>query len=138
MALWMDARTYPRQTQIYRYALLLSIVFILYSGLIPFEFSIYPRRVVRMIGRITADPFWGSRWISTSEVVKNILLFMPFGFFFYLYFDSIGKRKFLLLKTLLFGVILSLGVEITQLFFRGRITSMIDFITTRRERSSGA
>jgi glycopeptide antibiotics resistance protein len=124
----MEKRAYPEKSQVYKYALLFSILFILYSGMIPFDFYIHPRRVMRVIWRITTHPLWGSRWISTSEIVRNILLFMPLGFFFYVYFDSIKKRKFLLVKTLLFGILMSLGIEIAQLFFRGRVTSTFDFI----------
>lgn len=121
-------RAYPQKSQIYKYALLFSVLFILYSCLIPFDFYIHPRRIIRIIWRITTHPLWGRRWLSVSEMVRNIILFMPLGLFFYLYFDSIKKRKFLLLKTLLFGIFMSLSVEMAQVFFRDRVTSTFDFI----------
>jgi glycopeptide antibiotics resistance protein len=97
------------------YALLIYMcIIVLLITLIPFEF-----RVPRQFNII-----WQT---NLADLVTNIFLFIPVGFFFKL--SRGNARDNLCLASLLFGLILSAAIEFTQVFIPGRFTQVIDVIT---------
>ena len=64
---------------------------------------------------------------SVSDVLANIVLFIPLGFLFQLARRRAGWRS--LLQALCFGVLVSAAVEACQLFLPGRDSSLIDVAT---------
>jgi glycopeptide antibiotics resistance protein len=97
------------------YALLTYMTLVVAAiTLIPFEFKI-PRRIcINLHG-------------SVSDVLANIVLFIPLGFLFHLARRRAGWPS--LLQALGFGVLVSSAVEACQLFLPGRDSSLIDVAT---------
>ena len=97
------------------YALLIYMcIIVLLITLIPFQFHIPEQFNIH----------WQT---SLSDLMTNIFLFVPIGFFFKL---SRGyNRNRLCLGPLLFGLIFSATIEFTQAFIPGRYTQVIDVIT---------
>ena len=62
-----------------------------------------------------------------SDLITNIILFLPIGFLFRLSRRK-NKDRFCI-QALGFGILLSLGIEFSQLFVPGRYTQVIDVIT---------
>lgn len=62
--------------------------------------------------------------ISLSDIVANILLYMPFGFLF-----ALGRRTRVMPLVLLAALLLSLGTETVQTFLPGRVSSLLDTAT---------
>ncbi len=106
------------------YALVLVLVtaFILYGSLFPFEYreQSYPGGPVFYLLSTWRD------WDHRGDLLSNILLYMPFGFFGTLALPSfVTARRRALVMTVV-GTALSCGVEITQFHDVGRVTSMGD------------
>lgn len=109
--------------------LLIFSLFIVYGTILPFN--------IRGIGNfhhrideINWKPFLAqdNSRTSISDVIQNILLFIPVGFFGWL---SIRRFKLKLenrVIVLLYGAILSFSVEFLQLFTTDRTTSVTDLI----------
>lgn len=96
-------------------ALLMYMVgVVLLITLIPFHFYI-PQRL-----QIT----WES---DLYDKITNIFLFVPLGFLFRL--SRRNHKDTLCLKALGFGILVSVVIEITQVFLLGRYTSVIDVMT---------
>lgn len=66
--------------------------------------------------------FWGA-------VVKNIVGFVPLGFFFHAYFSAARHLRRAALITILFGFAVSLIIEILQAFLPTRDSGTTDLIT---------
>jgi glycopeptide antibiotics resistance protein len=64
---------------------------------------------------------------NVTDVVTNIILFLPIGFLFKL--SRRGSKDRLCVKALGMGILLSSAIEFTQLFIPGRYTSGIDVLT---------
>ncbi|MDH3886146.1 MAG: VanZ family protein, partial [Desulfobacterales bacterium] len=96
------------------YALLIYMsIIVLLITLIPFDF--------RMTEQFKIT--WST---NLTDLITNIFLFIPIGFFFKL---SRGhSRDALCLAPLLFGLILSTTIEFTQSFIPGRYTQVIDVV----------
>ena len=94
------------------FAYLLSLIVMI--TLLPFRFQ-WPTRA-RILWR--ADLF---------DVVTNISLFLPLGFFYRLVRQEQPDRWGL--RTLGFGAVLSIGIELGQLFLRGRYSSAVDVLS---------
>lgn len=64
-------------------------------------------------------------WVTYAglEFTGNVLMFLPIGLFFLLLF---GRRRWWL--AMLFGVLLTIGIETTQLFLPGRVTDARDVV----------
>ncbi len=97
------------------YALLMYMVgVVLFITLIPFQFHI-PQRI-------------SSIWeITLNDSITNIFLFLPLGFLFRL--SRRNHKDTLCLHALGFGILVSVVIEITQVFLLGRYTSVIDVMT---------
>ena len=104
-------------------------LFIVYGTIIPFNLVPSNEIVLSNYDKISWIPFIdpdGSR-ASIPDVVQNILLFLPFGVFGFL---SMNQRiwRSIFIATVS-GALLSISVEILQLFTIDRTTSTTDLVT---------
>ena len=67
---------------------------------------------------------WGT---DLEDLITNVILFLPVGFLLRL--SRRGSRDRFCAKALGFGILLSAGIEFTQLFIPGRCASVIDVLT---------
>ena len=111
-------------------------VFIVYGTLIPFSWVSSWEAISTNISRIAWIPFVdpdGSR-ASIPDIVQNVLLFLPFGFFGFIVLqpkipDQICSIIPRILLVGILGLFLSLAVENCQLLVTDRVTSVTDLIT---------
>ncbi len=108
-------RTFDQGQSTFGYALLLYIVIVVaLITLIPFEFRIPDKIQIS----------WAT---DTEDFFTNIILFLPVGFIFRLSRRTNEDRFGI--RALIFGTLLSVAVEVAQLFVSGRYPSAIDVIT---------
>lgn len=104
-------------------------VFIFYATTIPWDVAHAPS-----LQQVAWIPFWdtarGRLW-SVPDMVQNVVLFLPFGFFGYLGLRSIRKRGALIGVVLMggLGLALSLTVESLQTMSATRSPSATDLAT---------
>lgn len=97
---------------------------ILYGSFYPFDFRIPPAGigpVATFIASIGDRP-------GRGDFIANILLYLPFGFFF-VQSCTPNRRRALLPVAVLCGAAMSLSVELTQYYDAGRVTAFSDFYT---------
>ena len=106
-----------------RLLLIFFIVFIVYNTLIPFKIIHDSEQLHFNIQNIQWLQF--DKRLSLTDIFGNVLLFIPLGFLIGL---NIKKMRpiFRIVLAVIFGFLLSLAIEITQLFFLERTTSVID------------
>ena len=118
-----------QKTKIFKILWIIYSLFIIYGTLIPFNLVPSNEIVLSNYHKISWMPFIdpdGSR-ASIPDIVQNILLFLPFGI---LSFLSMHHRKWnRIFLSILLGSLLSIFVEILQLFTIDRTTSATDLIT---------
>lgn len=116
--------------KLFRVFWLIFTLFIIYGTLIPFNLIPNWESFLSNISAINKIPFIdsdGSR-ASIPDVVQNILLFIPFGFFGLI--SLVNKNKLNpTIKITFLGAMLSGFVEILQLFTIDRTTSVTDLLT---------
>jgi VanZ family protein len=72
-----------------------------------------------------------------SDVLLNIAGFVPFGFFFCACFSSRRAAALPALIIILFGMAISLGMEVVQAYLPGRTSSLIDLVTNTLGTATG-
>ncbi len=108
---------------------ILTVLFIVYNTLIPFKPYLELWKIARNLGRVELVPFIArGRLNPLTDLVGNVILFMPFGFFLALYFIHL-KQTLKVQRVVLLGFLLSLSIEILQIGFRYRTPSVTDLIT---------
>jgi glycopeptide antibiotics resistance protein len=108
-------RTFDQKQSTFGDALLLYIVIVVVLiTLIPFEFRI-PDKI---------EFTWAT---YPEDFFANIILFLPVGFIFML--NRRTNQDRFGIQALIFGTLLSVAIEVAQLFVHGRHTSIIDVIT---------
>jgi glycopeptide antibiotics resistance protein len=103
-------------------------LFVVYGTTFPFQFRIGWGRFLIEAHRINWRPLGGTADnLIISDIVQNILLFIPFGFlgYFSLVYKSSRLRK---LGIVLAGATLSAGVEFLQIFSPSRWPAMSDVV----------
>ena len=102
--------------------LFLYLLFILYGSLFPFDWGFPSQRLVEVWQRT------GREHVSRSDLLTNILAYMPFGFLFCSIcsarFGALGR----ILITTAIGSTLSFSMEYTQLYLPSRTSSPIDLL----------
>jgi len=114
------------------------VFLIVYNTLIPFNFQYGIGDIPILLRRVDWIPYAGvySR-ISITDIVGNILLFIPFGFFLYLVLNEKGVPHPLLL-TAIASFLLSAGIEAIQLFIPERNTAAHDLLNNTLGGIAGA
>ena len=110
---------------------LLSVLFIVYGTLIPFNIDLSVDTLAKNIQHSALTPFMdpdGSR-ASIPDIVQNILLFIPFGVLGFLSMRRRRSDAVVGVFVLISGTFLSLTVEFFQLMTLDRTTSVTDLIT---------
>lgn len=116
------------QKKIVTYLLLFYALFTIYNTLIPFKFDYGLGRLGEQISLIHWMPYFPSgHLVSLTDIVGNIILFMPFGALLCMSLIYRNKRN-AILKTVLGGALLSFLIEFTQLFIAYRNTAPHDLI----------
>ena len=90
-----------------------------------------PDRYLVVHQTLLASPWREFRTQRTylNNVLINIAGFVPLGFFFGVYFVSIRQVKHGVLATIVFGVIVSLTIEVLQAYLPTRDSGVTDLIT---------
>ncbi len=102
-------------------------LFIIYGTTLPFDFSASGEQVRERLQRLAAHPWHIG---SKTDVVSNVLLFMPWGFLLAIWRARRGTSFVAaLILALLSAALLSASVELAQLFCPSRITSFVDLAT---------
>lgn len=114
----------PRASSKLWLATLIIAAVILYGSFYPFEFRV-PASGIGPIATFLASI--GQR-PGRGDFIANILLYLPFGFFFVLSHGS-DRQAACLPVVVLGGALLSLSVELTQYYDAGRVTAFSDFYT---------
>ena len=118
------------EQRVLRWLFVLYCLFILYGTFIPFRFSSDPLFVSARWRNFLSPPYLnGVRQFSTLDVVSNVLLFIPFGFFWV--GSKSGKSFFVGFLNASFGIgliggLFSLAIELGQLYSPGRTASLLD------------
>jgi hypothetical protein len=95
------------------------IAVIVHGSLYPYAFRIPPGSAGALE---TLLGTWASRPTSRGDIIANILLYMPLGFFGV----QALRMPLRLAVVTLFGCALCVGIELTQFYDEGRVTSMLD------------
>src|SRR5262245_25455725 len=130
------------ERKLLRWLFLFYCLFILYGSFIPFRFSDDPEFVRSQFVRFFTPPYdHGVRRFSLPDVVSNILLFVPFGFFW------VGGEFSLRLQNRLrkvaftggvLGLLFGLLIESGQMFSPGRTASILDALCNGFGSATGA
>jgi len=99
---------------------LIVVIFIVYGSLFPFNFHPMPS------GAVHALLSGWNRRPGRGDLLSNILLYMPLGYFGFLSFRSRVNIALRVGLAFLFGLSLSVAVELTQYYDAGRDTEATD------------
>lgn len=125
------------QKKIVTYLLIFYTLFTIYNTLIPFQFDYNLNDLTKQIERIQWTPYFTSDGrVSLTDIVGNILLFIPFGFLFYMFLFYRHKKN--IIPPVIAGAFLSLLIEFLQLFIAGRNTAPHDLINNTLGSGIGA
>ncbi len=121
----------PRQLHLPLQLLLLYAVFIIYATTIPFAFDTPRENLPEKFRAVLADPLQldPGRGLSTTDIASNVLLFLPFGFFFVLARCASSRseqRGRAVLLAACAGLALSALAEFVQFFAERRVASLLD------------
>lgn len=111
--------------------LLLYAAFIIYATIIPFAFDTPPENFAAKFERLFGDPLQreAKRGFATTDLVSNVLLFVPFGLLLArARLSSAPKtsRRFVILSATCASLLMSGLVEFMQFFSERRVASLLD------------
>lgn len=91
--------------------------------------SLYPFTPLRLPSpELLREMFLFSRHVIRSDVLFNVLAYVPLGTLLCLYFRSAGQRGRAIAKSVGIGAAFSLAMEAMQLFVPGRVSSIVDLV----------
>jgi VanZ family protein len=91
--------------------------------------SLYPFTPLRPpTPQLLREMFLFSRHVIRSDVLFNVLAYVPLGTLLCLYFRSAGQRGRAIAKAVALGAAFSLAMEAMQLFVPGRVSSIVDLV----------
>src|SRR3954454_5254668 len=103
------------------FATLAVVAVILHGSLYPYDFEL-PAGTAGSVETLLQS--WATPPSSYGDLVANVLLYVPLGFFGALTIGaSRGNRLFIIV---LAGLLLSVGIELAQYYDVGRVTNMSD------------
>ncbi len=108
--------------QNYRVVTALMAAIILYGSLYPFHFR-FPAGGIGPVATLLGSWAQGS---SRGDIISNILLYKPLGFFAVLAGGATASAGRRLLRTLVLGAVLCISIELIQYYDEGRTTSACD------------
>jgi VanZ family protein len=121
-----------RQNKAGPYLLLIYCLFIVYGCFIPFHFNLDPNFVRWRWEVFIIEPIYGRiPRASLSDVISNILLFVPFGVLCVWVRLTTGTTQRALVTTLLvgcYGLVFGIGIESGQTFSPWRSPSLLDAV----------
>lgn len=124
---------YQPVLQFLRLFALLYVLMLIYLTLFPFRFELSRHMIEMSLEDLEWWPFFMilfGKGVSISDTLVNTLIFIPLGFAAYvLFFVHGGRRVKPLLATAIAGLLLTLGIEVLQIFNPKRITSVNDLTT---------
>lgn len=85
-----------------------------------------------LLHQVLLKPFWKEykpSWEYYRDVLMNVFGFIPLGFFFYAYGRLVRPNKSAALVTVVFGLAISLTIEIGQSYLPTRSSGTTDLIT---------
>ena len=107
--------------------LIFFTLFTVYNTLIPFNFTLGPGGLGEALSGVSwGIKYFGKERISLTDVVGNVILFMPFGFLVALYLAMRGKQAAALISAVIASFALSLFIECAQLFIPTRNSAVHD------------
>jgi len=106
----------------YRGSALVWVLLLAYASLYPFT----PLRPPS--SEVLRGMFVLSRHVIRSDVVFNIVAYVPLGTLLCLYFRSAGERGRAIAKAVGIAAVFSLAMEVAQLFVPGRVSSVVDLL----------
>jgi len=109
------------------------LAIIIYGSLFPFDFYANPNPAGPFAALIATYRSPGSR----GDLISNILLYIPLGFFSVLALRPRPRLPHVLL-VIFAGGVLSMGIELTQFYDRGRVSSLSDFYANAAGTGLGA
>lgn len=121
----------PRPNNLILHLLLLYAAFIIYATIIPFAFDTPPENFNSKLQTLLSDPLQleARRGFSITDVVSNVLLFLPFGVLFALAYSHAApsaKRTHVILWAVGAALPLSALVEFMQFFSERRVAYLLD------------
>jgi VanZ family protein len=117
--------------------LLLWVLFIIYATTLPFDFSASGALIKARLQGLAEHPLRGGRLLT--DVVSNVLLFLPLGFLLAIWRADRGASfGATLVLAVLSGALLSGSVEFIQLFAPPRVSSVVDVVTNTFGSTVGA
>lgn len=113
-------------------------VYIIYGTTIPFDFT-NSQIALDKFNRLTWIPFHSicTSGLLISDIVQNVLFFIPVGFFCMLRFSN-ARKNLSITGIVFYGFLLSAAVETIQLFSLTRNTSVTDIATNTIGTAVGA
>ncbi|MFC2168325.1 VanZ family protein [Acidobacteriota bacterium] len=90
-----------------------------------------PKRISSIGGILEwPDKVFRTRYSKMKDLVVNVFGFIPFGLFLLLWFKNTKRwnQRFSFLYVILIGGLLSLGIELTQVFIPARYSSLSDLL----------
>ena len=114
--------------KIITYLFIFFVLFVIYNTLIPFRFDYGLQDLGTRISKVEWRPFSSENGrVSLTDVVGNIILFVPFGFLLYRVLYYAGK-SWPILWSVVASAAFSFSIEFIQLFIEVRSTSPHDLI----------
>ena len=112
-----------RVQPIARWLVVATALLILYGSLFPFQFAAFGERgFAALLTSLRFQP------TSRGDLVANLLLYMPFGLCLVLAWPAQWRRLTALIATVIVGTLLSLAVELLQVYAPARVSSLTDVI----------
>ncbi|MGI8742958.1 MAG: VanZ family protein [Bryobacteraceae bacterium] len=116
--------------------LVIAIVLILYGSLWPWQYN---------PAHATGNPLWVllHSWpnqrgaLDMADIVVNLLLYIPVGMFGYMALDKGEHRRLRVIGPVALGFVLSVSVEMTQIFDKTRNCSAVDLLCNTVSAAAG-
>jgi VanZ family protein len=104
--------------------LLAVICLIAYGSLYPFNFK--PDAIEGGVLEAFRQLSWARA--GRGDRISNVLLYLPLGFCLFLWLDMHLRRRMSLLLATVLGTLLSLGIEVAQVYLSMRVPSLTDLV----------
>jgi len=111
-----------RSTALVQWLLLIVVALIAYGSLYPFNFK--PDAFEGGLLAALRELSWARA--GRGDRISNVLLYIPLGFCLFLWFEAGRRRLVVAFLVVLVGALLSLLIEVAQIFISPRVPSLTD------------